>query len=140
MMAGQKKAGAVMGVGVTSLLTIMAVLLLTSFAVMSLLSANSDLDLSRKASQAVTDYYAADGQAEEWWMDLNEALEGRQGGAAEKLRAAGFDVDDSGDSLIVRRKFPMGGKKNLEVQVSVSESGDASIECWQSVPVYTPRA
>ncbi|MDR0425204.1 MAG: hypothetical protein LBH39_07150 [Clostridiales Family XIII bacterium] len=138
--AKKKKAFAAMGIGVTSLLTIMAVLLLTSFAVMALMSAKSDMELSDKASQAVSSYYEADCLAEEWWAGLNEMLKGQAGGASERMLAdAGYDVEDVDGALIVRTAFPMGEKKNLEVAVEVSREGSATVLSWKSVPVYTPQ-
>jgi hypothetical protein len=127
-----------MGIGVTSLLTVMAVLLLTSFAVLSLLSAKSDLLLSGKAAQAVSSYYEADGEAEDWWMELNELLQSpAAGGLQERLKAAGYSAEAAaGGALIVRSSFAMGENKNLEVTVSVAAGGEAEILGWQSVPVY----
>jgi hypothetical protein len=137
----KKKASAAMGIGVTSLLTIMAILLLTSFAIMSLMSAKSDLQLSDKASQAVNSYYEADSLAEEWWMGLNELLRSQTDGAsAQVLADAGYDVEDVDGTFIVKRSFPMGEKKNLEVAIAVSYDGSAAILSWQSAPVYTPNS
>jgi hypothetical protein len=133
-----KKAGSAMGIGVTSLLTIMAVLLLTSFAVLSLLSAKSDLLLSNKAADAIAAYYAADGEAEEWWMELCEFLGSAPGdGLQARLEAAGYTVEAAENGLVVRAGFAMGERKNLEVAVSIAENGEAAIIGWQSVPVYT---
>ncbi len=63
-----------MGVGILTILMVLMVLLLASFAVMSLLSARTDANLTDKARQSVTAYYAADGKAERMIMDIDTAL------------------------------------------------------------------
>jgi hypothetical protein len=124
--------------GVTSLLTIMAVLLLTSFAALSLLAARSDLSLSNEAAQAISGYYKADGEAEEWLMRLCEfsARASSGGGLRDALEAAGYSVEAVGGALIVRASFIIDEWKNLEVAVSVEEGGIPAIVGWQSAPVY----
>lgn len=130
-----------MGIGITSLTTIMAVLMLTSFALLSLLSADSDLFLSEKAAQAVKDYYGADCLAEEWWQGLNEALgAGEAEEAPRRLAAAGYALEDDEDGgYVARAVFPMGEKRRLEVAAAVTADGAASILSWQSAPIYEAK-
>jgi len=51
------------GVGGMTLLTVLLVLALTMFAVLTLSSAQADMRLSQKSARAVSDYYAADSVA-----------------------------------------------------------------------------
>ena len=133
-----KSASAAIGLGVSSLLTVMAVLLLTSFALLSLLSANSDLLMSQKAAQAVKEYYAADCQAETWMMHLKQTITNTDEIPVDvKLHQAGFQAEYANEEYIVNKTFPMGEKKNLMVSASVSASGGIRILFWQSAPVYT---
>ena len=57
-------------VGGSSLLVIFAVLCLTVFALLALSTVQADGRLSRTSAQAVSDYYAADRQAEEIFARL----------------------------------------------------------------------
>lgn len=127
-----------MGTGISSLLTVMAVLLLTSFAVLSLVSSNSDMTLSDKAAEAVAQYYQADSLAEEWRAQLDAALkEGQQGGVAAALQSAGIETRQEGAELVAFSQFPINEKKNLVVEVAISPDGqEANIIKWSSVPVY----
>lgn len=54
-----------LGVGGSSLLMVFIIVCLTTFATLSLLSANADYKLSNKTAQAVTAYYDADSRAVE---------------------------------------------------------------------------
>ena len=58
-MSGRRKTGSVF-IGVSSLLVIFIVLCLTTFAALSLTSANADLKMARRAAQTVSEYYAAE--------------------------------------------------------------------------------
>ncbi|MEG2173912.1 MAG: hypothetical protein RR135_00315 [Oscillospiraceae bacterium] len=53
------------GVGSASILTIFVLLCLTTFATLSLASAEADARLARRAARSVSDYYAADSNAVE---------------------------------------------------------------------------
>ena len=135
----KKKASAAIGLGVTTLLTVMAVLLLLSFAMLSLLSANSDAYLSEKAAQSVKDYYAADCQAETWWINLKQTAERTDDTTvAERLSNAGFESVFTDGDYIIRNAFFIGENRNLMVCAAVSENGKARILLWQSMPVYRP--
>ena len=131
-----KRATAAIGLGVTSLLTVMAVILLTSFALLSVLSANSDMLMSEKAAQAVKEYYAADCQAETWWMQLKQTIDnGDESPIDVKLNQAGFETELINGEYLVNKTFSVGDKKNLTVSASVSESGESRIVLWQSAPI-----
>lgn len=136
----QKKALSAMGIGVTSLLTIMAVLLLTSFAVLSLVSARSDLRLSERAAQAATDFYAADSEAELWYMQLDADLLSASGDALEQtLASQGYAVEPHEDGLKVSEHFRINDTKNLyvEILVDTAQAPSTKILRWQSVAEYS---
>lgn len=63
------------GAGSASILVILVVLCLTTFATLSLVSARADLRLSRRTAQTLTDYYAADYTATALLVQLSGALE-----------------------------------------------------------------
>jgi hypothetical protein len=53
------------GIGGPSIIMIFVVLCLTTLAALSLMTANADWKLTKKAAKATTDYYKADSKAEE---------------------------------------------------------------------------
>lgn len=63
-----------MGVGVASMLMIFVVLCLTTFAVLSYVTANADYKLTREAAEAAEAYYAADAQSAEALAQFDEQL------------------------------------------------------------------
>lgn len=67
-MAGRKSAP--INIGSSSIMMLFAVLCLTVFAVLSLVSARSQASLARKSADAVTAYYAADTRATEIYETL----------------------------------------------------------------------
>lgn len=61
----KKNAGTGVSVGGSSILVIFVLLCLTTFATLSLVSANADLKLTSKTALATSEYYVADARAEE---------------------------------------------------------------------------
>ena len=102
--------------GGTSLLIIFAVLCLTVFALLGLSTVQANRRLSDTSLQAVTDYYAADRQAEEILAQLRtgEMPEG---------------VTQNGD--ILSYTCPISSTQALIVEV---RSGDWEILRWQAMP------
>lgn len=62
---GEKKGRFGIGVGSLSILMVFVILCLTSFAALSLVSANADRRLSQKTADAVAEYYILDRSGEE---------------------------------------------------------------------------
>ena len=63
-----------MNIGSASLVLIFAVLCLTLFATLTLLSAKNEMNLTNKYSESVTQYYAADNKAEENLLIIQDVL------------------------------------------------------------------
>ncbi|WMJ22325.1 hypothetical protein RBG61_10030 [Paludicola sp. MB14-C6] len=61
-------------VGATTILMIFVVLCLTTFAVLSFLTARSDLKLTSKSVTATKEYYQADAKVEEWLGSVDDFL------------------------------------------------------------------
>ena len=103
-------------IGGSSLLIIFAVLCLTVFALLGLSTVQANRKLSDTSLQAVTDYYAADRQAEEILAQLRtgEMPEG---------------VTQNGD--ILSYTCPISSTQALIVEV---RSGDWEILRWQAMP------
>jgi len=104
-------------VGGSSLLVIFAVLCLTVFALLSLSSVQAERRLADAATQAVTDYYAADLQAE---IILARLRNGEEiPGLEEKDGKYEFEV-------------PISGRQTLSVALD-REGNDWVILRWQAV-------
>lgn len=74
----KKKRSFGISIGSSSILVVFVVLCLTTFATLSLVSANADYRLSRKTADAAAAYYALDGAGEELVSDLAAMLQEAQ--------------------------------------------------------------
>jgi hypothetical protein len=63
-----------LSVGGSSILVIFVILTLTTFATLSLVSAQADHSLSQKSMAAAQDFYAADTRAEEMFAEISEIV------------------------------------------------------------------
>ena len=111
-------------VGGSSLLVIFAVLCLTMFALLGLSTAQANKRLTDASIKAVTDYYAAECEAEKILAEI------RNGQLAE-----GVSVQDS----VYRYACPVSETQMLLVEACVKGKNDWEILRWQSVPV-APKA
>ena len=134
------KAGRKTGVsaGLLSLLSAFVVLALAAFAVLSFASARADYDLTERAAQAVTEYYAADGQAEENYAELVGLLSAPDWESA--LQSAGYAYEKAGQTCLISYEIQINKQKYLAVRLSVpldeqgTPSGTLERIGWQAVP------
>lgn len=98
----KEKYKANLGTGASSILMIFVVLCMTTFGILSLVSARADLNLTKANEKAVANYYKADAQAEQELCALDQALTDCRRLA--DLAAGGADVQrliqESGDSSV----------------------------------------
>ena len=121
-MAERKKEGmAPPALGGSSLLVAFAVLALTVFALLSLSTVQADVRLADASAQAVTDYYAADCQAQEILARLRngETVEGVESLMPEERMSYAVPISDT---------------QELQVEVILYGS-DYEILRWQAVPI-----
>ncbi len=135
-----------LGIGVTTLVTIIVVMLLTAFAVLSLVSARSNLRLSEMSMEMTQSYYAADSEATRWYAELDAfvaTLEGSPSEYAEQLRSAGYEVQVSATAagevngaeageLRVTNGFTLNENRTLMVTIAVNDDRTTAIRQWQS--------
>jgi hypothetical protein len=123
------------GVGLSTLVTIMVAVLLTTFSVLTLVSARADLSLSEKAVTSTQTYYAADGKAEQWLAKVDTFVQQTHDDLVGDLTAAGYQpsVDDNGQ-LKIATTIPIDDKRDLIVEVALDSAGEMDILRWQSVP------
>lgn len=131
-----------MSVGVSSMLMIFVVLCLTTFAVLSYVTANADAQLTDKAVQAAQRYYEADNQAEQTIARLDaQVLRAREaarlfvetgeppqtgGEALEKLQA----IDRAAQGAYRQAYLALIGTSQVE-QAVISVSGEQAVASFQ---------
>ena len=115
------------GVGVATVLTILLVLCLATFAALTLASAGADLRLSRTAAQRTADYYAADAEAARLFAEFR-----------------------AGNDPQLETDLPVGDSQRLHLSFARDERGEAVVLCWSltaaeelidtTLPVWTGEA
>jgi hypothetical protein len=127
------------GVGLSTLVTIMVVVLLTTFSVLTLVSARADLRLSNRAVAAMEGFYAADGEAQRWLADVDalirETIRGADGQPQTVLSEAGYQVstDEEGRVRLVE-VFTVDDRRELNVEIALDTTGEIDILRWQTAP------
>ena len=107
-------------VGGVSLLVVFAVLCLTIFALLSLTTVQADVRLADATAQAVSDYYAADCQAQELLARLRSGE-----------RPAGVKFYGS-DGTYAQYTCPISETQQLQVLVRIGENGAWTVLQWQA--------
>jgi len=119
-------------IGGTSLLVVFAVLCLTVFALLSLTTVQADVRLAEASARAVSDYYAADVNAQEILALL------RSGGPLPEdleIEVSIAHYPDRGEHTY-SYACPISDTQELQVEVLVDPAdGSYSVLRWQAVPV-----
>lgn len=119
--------GPVVSIGIVSLITVFTILLLAVFSVLSLSGSRSDNVLSERAARAVSDYYAAEAQAEQRLQELSILVaDDTETPLRERLEAAGFEiaVDTSYPGTVVVYDTPVDDRRVLRAEVGIGERGE----------------
>ena len=144
--SGKRSTG--VNVGGSSILVIFILLCLTTFATLSMVSANADLKLTEKSAAAAQDYYAADAEAEQilaaidayarqlWTQNPNPAafadacqmLSSAVDGGITTLRPAG------GNTMLAQYAVPINDTHQLAVELEIvpnSQGYTLTRNSWQ---------
>lgn len=117
----------VVSIGIVSLITVFSILILAVFSVLSLSGSQSDNVLSDTAARAVSNYYAAEAQAEQRLQELSiiVAVDAKIP-LSERLEAAGFEIvaDTSYPGTVVVYNTPVDDRRILCTTVGISEQGE----------------
>jgi len=133
MTAGSRPRTAI-GVGITTLVTIIVAVLLTTFSVLTLVTARADLRLSNKAIESTQSYYAADSEAEQWLATLDNFVVRGHSDLIMDLRSSGYQVSVAGDGrILVTELFSMDSKRDLLVEVAIDSKGRIDILTWKTI-------
>ena len=103
------------GVGVIAILTVLLVLCLTIFSVLSLSAAQADLRLSQTNADTVSAYYAADAQAAQLY--------------------AAFAGGDDGQ---LEAEIPVNDTQVLSIRLVRGADGAVQVEVWQLITNQVP--
>jgi len=117
MAVPNSKPRSAVGLGITTLVTIMVVVLLTTFSVLALVSARSDLKLSTMAQESARQYYAANAAAERWLAEQDSAPL-PPGDQEPQPISQSFAIDDN---------------RQLQVTILRNADGTITIQQWQTV-------
>ena len=127
--------GAAPMLGGASIIMVFAVLCLTIFAVLTLLTADSERKISESYEKSVADYYRADTEATAFASILAKALktdgiDGFHSAAAEVgAQPAAMDADGA---PTVEKSFPIDGNQALRVVIA-ADGGSIRVDSWQVV-------
>lgn len=130
-MSGKRSTG--VNVGGSSILVIFILLCLTTFATLSMVSANADLKLTEKAASATQEYYAADAQAERTLAvihsiseqcrkenpETNNFLAACRNRIPERFKEDVSVKETAGNTLLIRYTTPMGDTHQLAVELKL---------------------
>lgn len=117
-------------VGSASIIMIFSVLCLTIFAVLSLVTTNSDLKLSTRAAKSIEDYYAAEYAAETKVLEIKDALQA-DGTPTQLLRTLDVDVTEREDgNAEIRFTQNVDARRDLRVELILNADGKLSIAKW----------
>ncbi|MCL1880084.1 MAG: hypothetical protein FWF71_05660 [Actinomycetia bacterium] len=123
------------GVGLTTLVTIFVVLLLTAFSVLALASARADMSFSVKASQAVGSYYSAEREASQWVASVEDLIGGREATAWQKDIVAlkdNTEVRRVQSGLQLSHNFEYDKTHVLEVHLLIAPDGSVKVTEWRN--------
>ncbi len=119
-------------VGIPSLITVLVVMLLGSFAVLSLITARADIKLAKKAYDAASDYYAADLAATQKLAELKRLV--KEGA---DISSYGFDVIQTIDSgELICYNIPIDNNNSLKIELSYA-NGELTVKKWQTTAAQT---
>ncbi len=124
-------------IGIVSLITVFSVVMLTSFAVLIITGARTDTHLAGLAADSVSDFYVADGIAEEKRAEIYEIW---QGTTPEDLPAAltslGHEVAQTEEGVTVAYSVVINDAKTLNVSLELPMDTSESMSklSWKATP------
>lgn len=124
------------GVGMASVLMIVVVLALTTFGVLSLVSAQADAGMSRRAVETVRAYYAAEGRIQGKLAELDAAFLSGESSLLEGETVVLKEEVQEGQELILELKRAEEGQEGrfeilrYGLENTDAWSPDESLEIW----------
>ncbi|MFZ2539144.1 MAG: hypothetical protein WAX04_09630 [Oscillospiraceae bacterium] len=142
-----KKTGTGVNIGSVSILVIFVLLCLTTFATLSLVSANADAKLTDSAAKSLSEFYLADSQAEELLSSIDLKLIATTTSdkssyfksCIDSLSAlSGVTTYENSDGIVVDYSVPVNDNRKLCVSLNLLYPNEANgkrfrLEKWQTV-------
>lgn len=133
----QKRNTPGMSIGSSSVLTIFVVLLLTTFAMLTLLTANADYKLTEKVASATEAFYVADSLGEEAFYALQTAVQDKDMAAVEQ---SDFTLQKSTTSILASKTIPVDAQRVLHIEINIplnagALTGTLQKTRWQTQPI-----
>lgn len=127
-----------MNIGGASILLVLAIFALTVFAILSLRASYHELKMSEKTRDSVQAYYEADAKAEEYYMQVTQALASQEILTSEQLVEKLSDINSlnvDNTTNIMTYEVPTDYNMVLQVQLKLPESlqGIAKIQSWRMI-------
>lgn len=127
----EKKQPMGMNIGSASIVMVFAVLCLTIFSVLSLVTAHHEWQLVQKSANAVTNYYQADLQAEKQYAEIVAGL--AQGKSLAEL-GEGITITAYDQWWQVEYTVKIDEEQNLQVVLQINrQTGESLVQQWQVV-------
>lgn len=123
-------------IGSASLILILVVVSTAIFAVLSLVSANSEKNLSSRSAKAVSDYYSADLAAAEKINGIIDAIS-ETGNAESALSLMGIDYTVTEKGVEIEFETEIDGRRTLRTKALIVGE-DLEITEWKTVTKSNP--
>lgn len=130
------------GVGGSSIIMVFAVLCLTVFAVLTLMTAKTEFDTSQRLNESIKNYYRADHKASEFVAALQSAdniieiqvIANKNGAVCEAMTDT-----DSGIFLFVDYSVPIDESQDLSIRLEITPGSNTEvcINIVKWISVYT---
>lgn len=119
-----------LGMGAVALAVILIILTITCFAVLTCASAENEERLSEKSQAAVTDYYQADGQANQILSEISFAI--KNGKLKDFIAKKGYNVTNSAGTVTIAYSVPVRNGKELQVEAAFRSFDQVQILRWET--------
>ncbi len=124
-------------IGTSLLLVVFVLLALITFATLSLVSANSDNNLSQNVADTTKEFYAADAQAQIKLSEIHKILMGTSSDNMSDLydelkeSLSGYTVEMNNDKILVSFDTPVDEQESIHSEISVNLDGSYEVTKWQ---------
>lgn len=141
-MANNKKRLSPYSIGSCSILLIFVTICLTTFAALSLVSANSDYNMTKKTADNTTQYYMADSKAQLTLSSLSHVVENNLdkqdflSACFEDIsKLESFSTEQKDGKLNVTYTVPITNRQYLEAKITIEDNinKEISINSWKVI-------
>lgn len=131
----EEKKSSGLNIGGASIIMVFAVLCLTVFAILTLITANSELKMSVKTADGIKSYYSADTKAAEKVAGIKSSARNNNDLSVleTEFTKLGYTCKKEADSLVVSFSQIVDDNQSIEVSLTVSSDGTVSTDQYKEV-------